>query len=91
MLSCLQRWGNLYRGWRDSRVVKSAKLVMGKMIAEPSFLALLLMNLDLLYIILVTPTRNEEESLHNLGVAPIYRKDPSQFTLSLSKGFGVTS
>ena len=68
MLSCLQRWGNLYRGWRDSRVVKSAKLVMGKMIAEPSFLALLLMNLDLLYIILAVPTLRQAQGKLRGGI-----------------------
>jgi len=36
--------------------------------------------------------RHEAKNLCvNLVVAPIFRKDPSQFTLSLSKGFGVTS
>ena len=41
------------------------------------FLALLLMNLDLLYIILVIPTRHEEESLHNIRYNRMLCKDPS--------------
>ena len=44
---------------------------------HPRFLILLLMNLNLLYIILVIPTRNEEESLLKIRYNDMLCKDPS--------------
>ena len=41
------------------------------------FLLRVLMNLDLSYIILVIPTRHEEESLHNIRYNRMLCKDPS--------------